>query len=564
MGVAVFRPVRVGEIPQATAELAWRVHPRGTDEMRVRDALGPLFADEDFVGGAFTGMYSDLGQPGISPGLLAMVTVLQFLHRLSDREAVEAMADRISWKYALGLELGAGGCDASVLCEFRARLARGGRADAVFDVMIGVLREAGLVRERGRARTDSTHVLGAVRAMERIELIGESLRCALEEIAGLCPGLLAPLLDEGWARRYGQRVELGRLLGRGSVLTSADKLARQIAADGAALLEAIEADPAARWAGDLPQVKVMRAVWDQQIAADGAGWRLKEPGQLPASAERIRSPYDPDVRYSTKSRAGQQDLEWIGTKVHLTESCDRDLPHLVTDVHTAAATEPDVLATGPILEKLAAREVAPAVHLLDAGYPSAENITRAAAAGTVMITPVLAPRGRNANTGLHTPYDFEIDWEHGYARCPAGAHSGPPHPGKHGLVTFTFTRRDCTPCPQRDQCTRAKPPTARRITVPEQPVHDAVLKARAAQAQEGWQQLYNQRAGIEGAISEAVRGPDLRHARYRGTAKTHVQNIFTGIAMNISRLGTHYYKPPAPRRPTKISALCQNLGLTPT
>lgn len=315
----VLRPVAVGEIPQATAVLAWKVHPRGTDEMRVRDELGPLFADEDFTAGAFAGMYPERGQPAISPALLAMVTVLQFQHRLSDRDAVAAMADRISWKYAMGLELESTGVDASVLCEFRARLAESSRADALFDVMIEKLKGAGLVRARGRARTDATHVLGAVRTLNRIELIGETLRCALEEIAELYPALLAGLLDAGWAERYGRRVELARLLGRGSSKTSADKLAAQIAGDGAGLLAAIDADRTAQWLNKLPPVALVREVWAQQVQADGTGgWRLKDAEQLAPSAARIHCPHDPQVRYSTKGRGHQEDLEWVGSKVHLT------------------------------------------------------------------------------------------------------------------------------------------------------------------------------------------------------------------------------------------------------
>lgn len=306
----VLRPVAVGEIAQATAALAWKVHPRGTDEMRVRDELGPLFADEDFTAEAFAGMYPERGQPSVSPALLAMVTVLQFLHRLSDRDAVAAMADRISWKYLLGLELEATGFDASVLCEFRARLAEAGRADALFDVMIARLKDAGLVRARGRARTDATHVLGAVRVLNRIELVGESLRCALEEIAALSPGLLVPLLDAGWAERYGRRVELARLLGRGSSKTSADTLARQIAADGASLLAAIDADPSAHWLNRLPALALVREVWDQQVQADGkGGWRLRDAERLAPSHTRIHCPHDPEVRYSTKGRGQDEDLE---------------------------------------------------------------------------------------------------------------------------------------------------------------------------------------------------------------------------------------------------------------
>jgi transposase len=142
----MLRPVEVPPVPEATAALAWRVHPRGTDEMRVRDALGPLFTDADFTTGPLAGMFPGLGQPGLSPALLLMVVILQFRHNLSDRQAVEAVADRISWKYALSRELEDPGFDHTVLSEFRGRLAAEGRADAAFDLMLARLKDAGLVK----------------------------------------------------------------------------------------------------------------------------------------------------------------------------------------------------------------------------------------------------------------------------------------------------------------------------------------------------------------------------------------------------------------------------------
>ncbi len=168
----MLRPMDVPEIPAATAALARKVHPRGTDEMRVRDALGALFRDMDFTSGEFADMDASRGQPGLSPALLLMVTILQFRHNLSDREAAEAVADRISWKYSLGLALEATGFDYSALSEFRARLVEGDRADALLSLMLERLKDAGLVKAGGRQRTDSTHVIACVRRLNRIETVG--------------------------------------------------------------------------------------------------------------------------------------------------------------------------------------------------------------------------------------------------------------------------------------------------------------------------------------------------------------------------------------------------------
>jgi transposase len=491
-----------GEIPEATARLAWQVHPKGTDEMLVRDALGPLFADGDFVGGRFAGMYADTGRPGIGPAQLAMVTVLQARHNLSDRDAVEAMADRICWKYALGLDLDDRGFDASVLSEFRDRLAEDDLADALFELVLDRLRTAGLVKAGSRARTDSTHVLGAVRVLGRIELVGESLRLALDALAKADPAFTVALIGDGWGERYGRRVELARLLGRKSGKTSMDKLAAQIGADGAKVLAALDADRERAWLGLLPALRLLREVWGQQYREHAGTFRLAGPDQLAAAAERIHSPHDPEVRYSTKGRGHAEDLQWVGSKVHLTESCEPGLPHLVIDVHTTAATEPDVSATTVIQAKLARRGLAPGEHLLDAGYPSAGNLTAAAQAGIAMIVPITAQTGRNATLGLYRPADFAIDWERQAATCPARARSRSMHPDPRGLVTFAFSRRDCVDCPLRAKCTTAKPPAVRRITVHPQPLHDAVAHARATQASETWQRLYDQRAGIEATISQ--------------------------------------------------------------
>jgi transposase len=168
--------------------------------MRVRDALGPLFTDEDFTSGESEGRYSSLGQPGLSPAFLLVVTILQFRHDLADREAAQAVADRISWKYALGLELEYPGFDFSALSEFRSRLAQEGRADRLLSLMLERLKAAGLVKAGGRQRTDSTHVIACVRRLNRIESLGEGLRAAQEEIAPDQPRLHRPPAPAGLGR----------------------------------------------------------------------------------------------------------------------------------------------------------------------------------------------------------------------------------------------------------------------------------------------------------------------------------------------------------------------------
>ncbi len=221
-------------------------------------------------------------------------------------------------------------------------------------MLLARLQAAGLVRAGGRQRTDATLVLACVRRLNRIEQVGESLRAALEEIARTAPTWLVPLLAPGWDERYGRKVEASRLLKRTNASVVA--LAEQIGADGRALLDKIDTDPVAGWMHDLPQVKVLRTMWAHHYDQTSSGrLRWKDTTELPPAHERIESPYDPDARYSTK-----RDTQWVGSKAHLSESCDADLPWLITDVHTTAATDPDVTATTPIQHKLVERGLAPA------------------------------------------------------------------------------------------------------------------------------------------------------------------------------------------------------------
>jgi len=350
----VLRPVGVPEVPVETAALAWKVHPRGTDEMRVRDALGPLFADEDFTSQEFEDMYASLGQPGLSPALLAMVTVLQFLYHLSDRDAAQAVADRISWKYMLGLELEDTGFDFTVLCEFRTRLAAAGRADALLSVMLERLKQAGLVRAGGRVRTDSTHVLACVRrpGPDRDPRRGRARRSGGDrpdqsrlDRSAAAAGLGRALRPQGGDRPAAwPQARLRRQADRADRCRRPAPAGRPRHRPGRGLDEppAPGADPARPVGPALPA--------HARRAAALQGRRRATP-----AAQRIHSPYDADARYSTKGKPEADDVQWVGSKAHLSESCDdQELPDLVTDVHTTPATDPDVVATTPIQDKLIA------------------------------------------------------------------------------------------------------------------------------------------------------------------------------------------------------------------
>src|SRR5580704_16917637 len=196
------------EVPAETVRVAKRAFRRGSLAIRARDELGAWCQDE-----AFRGAYGVRGAPGISPAQLVMVTVLQFTENLTDRQAADAVRGRLDWKYALGLALEDEGFDFSVLSEFRDRLVAGGLERALLDTLLVRLGELGLVTAGGRARTDSTHVLGAIRELGRLDLAGERVRAALEALAAAAPDWLAAVIDVSWQQVYGQRIDQIRLPG---------------------------------------------------------------------------------------------------------------------------------------------------------------------------------------------------------------------------------------------------------------------------------------------------------------------------------------------------------------
>jgi len=271
------RPRIGAEVPELTARVARASNPGGTTAMWVRDRLDGLWRDEDFQA-----WYPRDGRPGLSPAQLATVSVLQFLLDLSDRGAAEAVRCRIDFKYALGLDLDDPGFHHSVLGDFRDRLLEEERADQLLDLALARLKKAGLVRERTTQRTDSTHVLAAVRDLTRLELVTEAVRAALEELARTADHALEGLVDDNWGRRYGRPVRLGKNRTRPKTRIN------EAGADARRLIEHLAASYPDLLHG--PQVEALRQVMVQNYYRDASGrlrWRDDDSDSgLPPSALR--------------------------------------------------------------------------------------------------------------------------------------------------------------------------------------------------------------------------------------------------------------------------------------
>jgi len=243
------KPRMFDPVPDETSRVAKAAFPNGNVYMQMRDAFGALYADE-----AFAPLFSPRGQPGAAPACLALVTVMQFAEGLSDRQAANAVRGHIDWKYALGLELTDPGFDASVLSEFRSRLIAGQAEAQLFELMLTRFREAGLLKARGQQRTDSTHVLGAIHTLNRLECVGETLRRALNVLAVVAPDWLRAQVPPEWFDRYSRRFENYRLP-PGKPERYA--LAETIGADGFQLLRWVYATTTPAWVRQIPAVEVL-------------------------------------------------------------------------------------------------------------------------------------------------------------------------------------------------------------------------------------------------------------------------------------------------------------------
>ena len=580
--------------PQIAAAIAAKYPGRRPRPLavQVRDRLGQWLADEEFAAA-----FGIRGRPGWSPSRLALVTILQRAERLTDRQAAEAVRTRIDWQYLLGLPLDDPGFDHTVLAEFRARVADAGLEQVALDALLAELAAGGLVKAGGRQRTDSTHVVAAVAALNRLELAGESVRAALEALAAAHPDWLAErICVADWDRRYGTPMTSWR---PPQSEARRDELAIAYARDGYALLEAVYDPSAPPWLRELPAVDVLRRVlvqnYTRTITAGGREVirrREKEPegDGLPPGHARIASPYDTDARWGVK-----REEFWLGCKLHVTETCDDPppctcgpasaagqaagagahdrghdtgcthlvFPNLITHVATTDATVTDNQMTTAICEDLARKNLAPGRSYLDSGYLSAAVVVSALTTWGIALTgPLLADTSAQARAGAgYARADFTADYETKTVTCPQGKRSVSWTPcaqrGKDAIVA-TFSASDCGPCPARSLCTTSGR-NRRQLTVLPRDLAEAQAAARAAEKTIPFQADYARRAGVEGTMHQAT-SHGARRARYRGQPKTSLDHVYMAVALNLLRLEAFWTGTPLDRRRTSHLARLE-LGL---
>jgi transposase len=418
-----------------------------------------------------------------------------------------------------------------------------------------------LVKARGKQRTDATYVLAAIRVLNRLEMVAETLRATLNELATIAPDWLREVVPAVWYERYGRRIEEDRLP---QSKDKRDAYAQTVGEDGFLLLELLtRADAPA--IDQLQSVKVLRRMWDWHYERparkpEGTGStppqvRLKPSQELPPAAGGLESPYELDARFRRRYAT-----HWTGYQVHLTESCDDKQVHLITHVETTEATVHESQKTQAIHQALVDKQLPPDQHLVDSAYIDAELLINSRTQfGITLVGPGRPDSSWQAKVeGGYDRYRFEIDWDQQQVRCPQGqtSVSWEELTDQYGLYyRVSFDQAACLACPARALCTRAKT-DPRRLRLQSKDQYQALQAARQLQTSPAGQKLYAKRAGIEGTISQGVRAFGLRQARYRGLAKTHVQNLATAAAINLDRLAAWFdERPQAQTRTSRFARL---------
>jgi transposase len=378
-----------------------------------------------------------------------------------------------------------------------------------------------------------------VRQLNRLEMVGETMRRALNELAEVNPDWLKTIAPSEWFTRYGQRMEGIRLPKESE---KREALIELIGSDGLYLMSTLLDTLEKKELWELPGVAILRQIWVQQYWIEYSEGEekyqvhLRTDDNQPSGDKRIHSPYDVECRYCTK-----RSTEWVGYKVHLTETCEDEAAHIITHIETSSAVEQDVSVTERIHAALGAKDLLPDEHLLDTGYVDAELLVNAKEDyGIAICGPVKKDVLWQANSGEGFGLsNFQINWDEQYVTCPQGRQSGywsnRTNKYHQPVIQVRFQKEDCCICPAQSKCTRSKLGIRHLLLLP-QAQYQALQKARQDQKTPAFWKKYAKRAGIEGTISQGVRAFDIRFSRYIGLAKTHLQMVGSATAMNMYRL----------------------------
>jgi transposase len=469
------------------------------------------------------------GRPGIEPVLLLGVSLLQFLEGAPDRQAVELLRYHAGWNFALNRCIGDEAFDPSALVYFRRRLVGHDLSSVVFATLLEGLVAAGLVERRGKQRLDSTQMMGLLSQMSRLELMRETMRLALQELAKgaistLCPAFWNPLMERYVESKLDYR----------STTESLQNKMNQAGSDTLELLGWVDELEDKR-AAQGKAVQLLRRVFLENFQTVEEGCQQRET-QPPGA---VQNPHEPEAQWAAKGK-GKQRKEHRGYKVQVAETV-QDQPvqkgEPTRNFLTAVVTQPAIASEDAGLEKVEQEEAAmgldkPQELYVDAGYVDAEKLVQAQREGRELIGPAQGSPKRNARFPSE---DFTIDISQRQAICPAGqAATNCSRLEERGRIIYRFewTNRLCAGCPVRERCL-GKEQKHRTLVVGQ--YHNALQARRREQKTPAFKEKTKRRNAIEGTHSELMRAHGLKYARYRGEAKVRLQNYLIGAACNAKR-----------------------------
>jgi DDE family transposase/transposase-like protein DUF772 len=471
------------------------------------------------------------GRPGVEPVLLLGVSVLQFLERVPDRQAVDLVKYHIGWKHALAQELDGEVFDATVLVRFRERLVEHEQGRVAFETVLGGLEQAGLVKQKSKQRLDSTHVLGLVSRMGTLECVRESLRVALEELASEVGETQRPAF---WSRLWERYVD-----SQLDYKASAETLKQKTTQAGEDVLELrswLALQPEGLRQGE--KVQLLERVWSEQFEViEGRGVVRKT--EIPAAP--VQNPHDGEAQWCTK-KTGDAKKEWVGYKAQVAETVPEGplepgepTSAFITGIVTQPATGSDEAGMGALLEQQAEMGMdKPRELYVDGAYVSGQALAQAAAEGRQLVGPAQPPAQTGKSAFKSDAFDIDVEQRRG--TCPAGKVSlqcSRLEEDKTGKVSYRFEwSTHCHDCPLRAQCV---PDGQKHRTLVVGQHHTPLQARRLEMKTESFRQQMKQRNAIEGTHSELARAHGLRRARYRGLAKVTLQNYLIGAACNVKR-----------------------------
>lgn len=511
-------------IPKETARIGQLILTEDDPYRLVGDDVDKILSLADFAH-----LYSEDGRGAICPIVLSLVTMFQFMENLPDREAAKAAVVRLDWKYAMHVPVEWLGFHYSTLCNYRKRLLVNGEERLLFDKILGWVVQQGFLKKKSKQRSDSTHVLGKVAALSRLELLWETLRMSLGAVKGTAPTWYESTVPGAYDEAYRVRRHDWHLSAK-----EVEQETKQAGRDGFWLLDHLQASSPER-VQELPEVATLKRVLEQTFTrskpSDGGGGRKVrlrawKKGQ---GKDRIVSPHDKEARWSQK-----RGKSWIGYKLQVTETSEAEAGStFLTDVRITAATTHDSEVTTEIQDQLVANDVSPKEQVVDQGYMSGPNMARSLKRGINLFGPL--PGDNCGKPAGYRQQDFDINWEKESVTCPKGDTSRVWKPRKKPAnkpgIYVRFSRACCN-CEAWGSCTRSKQGRTLFLNAH----HELITARRAEQQATQFHERYKSRAAVEGTISMLVRKHGARNARYRGLKKVNLQAQLTAAAVNLKQL----------------------------